>query len=186
MKLFELEGRNVIIAPEILSIAVFKKLLDRDKSKNKNKAFQEFAYIYWFCDYKPNFAGLPDNERHPLAVKEAGLPDNWTPDNDVKVAIAKYLERRDTDLVLLVKSAKGVVTKVRQYYDGLDFKEVDDKGKLVNNPQHVLASVAGLGKTVSSLDELEKKIKVQDYEVTNKQRGGGRKGAFEDPEDDED
>jgi hypothetical protein len=38
--------------PEILLIKEFKALLDRDKTKHKDKAFRELTYIYLALDWK--------------------------------------------------------------------------------------------------------------------------------------
>ena len=47
MNLFTLnkETYEVEISPELLLIKVFKKILTRDRSKSKQKAMAEFAYI---------------------------------------------------------------------------------------------------------------------------------------------
>jgi hypothetical protein len=42
--------------PELLLIKEFKTLLDRDKSKHKDKATQELTYIYLALDWKSPYS----------------------------------------------------------------------------------------------------------------------------------
>ena len=47
MKLFKYQGYNLTISEEAMMLKPFKDLWKRDKSKNKEQALQELAYIYF-------------------------------------------------------------------------------------------------------------------------------------------
>ena len=50
MKLFEMNKEGIEISPQSLIIKEFKKLWARDKSKGKQKARTELAYVYYYTD----------------------------------------------------------------------------------------------------------------------------------------
>ena len=54
MKLFEYKDFKLKIADEALTLKAFKDLHDRDKSKGKEIAFKELAFIYEGLYYKKN------------------------------------------------------------------------------------------------------------------------------------
>ena len=72
MKLFKYEGYRVVIAEEALALKPFKKLWDRDKSANKDKAIAELSFIYFFCDPRSDYQYLTDPDARKEAIKEGG------------------------------------------------------------------------------------------------------------------
>ena len=55
MRLIKYEGYNLTIEPELLTLAPFKKIWTRDKSKDKSKALQELGYIYFMYDIRSDY-----------------------------------------------------------------------------------------------------------------------------------
>ena len=47
IKLFKYEGYKLNISEEALLLKPFKEIWQRDKSKSKDRAFQELGYIYF-------------------------------------------------------------------------------------------------------------------------------------------
>ena len=65
MRLLKYEGFKLTFEPELLTIKVFKKLHQRDKTKDKSKFLQELGYIYFFVDPRSDFQIYTDEEeRH--------------------------------------------------------------------------------------------------------------------------
>ncbi len=183
MKLFELDSKGIpIIIPEVLLIKEFKDLLDRDISRDKSNSLQEFTYIYYYCDYNSNYAGLPDDERTIEARKDAGFPNGWTPDELIIKAIIKYRERIDSDIILLLRSAKIALHKLRIFFETVDFTLLNDKGIPIYNPKDIMSSLSNLGKVSESLDSLLQQA-IRGKNLETKQRGGGKTSLFENPDD---
>ena len=88
IKLFRQDGYEVKIDPEALLLKPFKKIWDRDRSKDKNRALQELGFIYFVCDPRSDYQYLVDMEVRQEAVKQGeGLPQKWEPDASVKMAM---------------------------------------------------------------------------------------------------
>lgn len=105
VKLFKLEGRNVVLDKEYIgTINVFNKILRRDRGvgvkgdtqgRLKLKAYAEFAYIFYVCDLTsiPNTEGFTAEKTHEWALENSGLNDidsNWKIDKDIDDAIEYY------------------------------------------------------------------------------------------------
>lgn len=55
MKLFKYEGYKITIAEEALALIPFKRIWNRDKSTNKNKAISELGFIYFMSDPRSDY-----------------------------------------------------------------------------------------------------------------------------------
>ena len=111
MKLFKYEGYEVKVAPEALTLKPFKKLWDRDKSKDKERATNEIAFLYFFCDVRSDYQYIVDDGLRMDAVKKGiGFPEEWEPDSLLKAAITFYNTFDTHEMLLLKMAAKGVAT----------------------------------------------------------------------------
>lgn len=98
MGFFKIENHVLILdKEEIRLIPEYRELLVRDKGKSgddrnsKIRCYKEFAYIYFYADYKSPYIDFPDKQRDIESKKDARLEEDWKPDNAVKLAIDKYI-----------------------------------------------------------------------------------------------
>ena len=120
MKLFKYEGYEVRVAPEALTLKPFKKLWDRDKSKDKERAIMEFSFLYFYCDPRSDYQYIVDDEDRMEAVKNGeGFSDDWKPDALLKAAIDFY-RSFDTSAALLLRVAAEAVKKVQETFTTLE------------------------------------------------------------------
>ena len=78
MNVFNYDNLNKqleINEPEILLVREFKALLDRDKTKRKEKATRELTYMYLAIDYKSIYSQYSEYERHEEALNDSQLPE---------------------------------------------------------------------------------------------------------------
>lgn len=109
MKLFKYEGYEVRVAPEALRLKQFKKLWDRDKSKTKDNALNELAFIYFYCDPRSDYQYILDDDDRMKAVKEGiGLEDGWKLDRCIQDAISLYKNFEAPSSALLKVALEGV------------------------------------------------------------------------------
>lgn len=109
MKLFKYEGFEVRVAPEALRLKQFKKLWDRDKSKTKDNALNELAFIYFYCDPRSDYQYILDDDDRMKAVKEGiGLENGWKPDKCIQDAISLYKNFEAPSSALLKVALEGV------------------------------------------------------------------------------
>lgn len=129
MRLFKYEGYEVRVSPEALTLKPFKKLWDRDKSKDKERATSEMAFLYFYCDVRSDYQYIVDDDIRMAAVKEGlGFSDGWYPDTLLKEAIAFY-STFDTNAGMLLKMAAKGVDTVRKTLETLspdDTKSLKD------------------------------------------------------------
>lgn len=179
MRLLKYEGYNITFEPEILTLKVFKKLYQRDKTRDKNKFIQELAYIYFFSDPRSDYQYLTDEDDRAKAIIEGeGLPSNWRVDTLLQEAIDYYKSFHPTS-VLLLEDTRAAVDKLRKLLRDIDLEKLDDKGKPVYTLNTVVAAIKQVPLLVKDLDEAEKAI-ARELVQNDKIRGNVEKAMYED------
>lgn len=179
IKLFKYEGYKVVISEEALLLKPFKKLWNRDKSKNKEMALSELGYVYFFADPRSMYQDIYDDEERENAIKEGeGLPDKWYPDKDVAEAIDFYKQFSPVSYKL-IEDMKFVAEKLRKHLREIDFNERDDKGRPVHTVSTITETINKIPKLIESLENAERKL-AQELAESGRMRGGGEKTIFED------
>lgn len=176
MKLFKYEGYKIVISEEALLLKPFKKIWDRDKSKNKEKAYMELGFIYFYCDPRSDYQYLTDEEERLKAIKEGeGIPDKWNPDNVVKEAMNFYNGFKPTSALLLedtrnmVNGYRAKLREITKDMSNLEIKDIKDIGAIIKQ----------IPSLVKDLDEAERAVSKEIIE-SNKVRGSQEKSIYED------
>lgn len=176
MRLIDLKERKPIIEPVALTIKEFKALWDRDKSKGKDKALEEFAALYLICDFQSPYRIY--GEEAEKKVKEAVITDKqWKIDDVFKEAMVTYRELQKTPSLGLLEDAEGSIEKLREYYRNINVK--DRTGAAAKNLQ---GNIAGIGPMVIGLGKLREIVEQEQYEQI-RIRGKGSLGNRELPPD---
>ena len=179
IKLFKYEGYTVTVEPEALMLAPFKALWKRDKSRDKNRAMQELAYIYFMGDPRSDYQYLVDEEVRSQEIKKGeGLPDDWQPDEAVKRALAFYNSFKPASAGLL-EDTRHAVNKLRELLRNINLEERDDKGKPVYTLNTITATIKQIPSLVKDLDEAERTL-AKDIIQDSKARGSQSKALYED------
>ena len=165
MKVFKYEGYEVRVAPEALTLKPFKKLWNRDKSKDKEKAMMELSFLYFYCDPRSDYQYIIDDDIRMDAVKEGqGLPEDWKPDAAVREAITFYRSFDSTSAVLL-RAASEAVDKIQKLIKDL---EPDDTKSL----KEYLMALKLIPEVASMIQDAEKAL-------NEEQEFGEAKGVME-------
>lgn len=179
MKLFKYEGYKLHISEEAFVLKPFKEIWNRDKTKNKDKALQELAYVYFMCDPRSDYQYIVDEEDRAKAIKEGeGIDSKWKPDNKVIEAMKFYKTFKPVS-ALLLEDTRIAVDKLRQLLRNIDLTEVDDKGKPIYTLNTITATIKQIPSLVKDLDEAEKAIAKEIME-SDKVRGAQEKSMYED------
>ena len=179
MKLFRYEGNKLHISEEAVVLKPVKEIWKRDKSKNKDKALQELAYVYFMCDPRSDYQYIVDEDDRAKAIKEGeGIDSKWKPDNKVIMAMEFYKQFKPVS-ALLLEDTRVAVDKLRQLLRNIDLTEVDDKGKPIYTLNTVTATIKQIPSLVKDLDEAEKAIAKEIME-SDKVRGAQEKSMYED------
>ena len=179
MKLFKLEGYNLTISEEAYMLKPFKDLWKRDKSKGKEQALQELAYIYFMEDTRSDYQVYIDKEERSKQVKLGeGLKESWKPDKLVIEAQEFYASFK-SEAALLLEDIRVAITKLREFIKTIDLSATDDKGKPIYTLNTYTATIKQIPELITSLDEAERTI-AKETIGNDKVRGSVEKAMFED------
>lgn len=179
MKLFKYQGYNLTISEEAMMLKPFKDLWKRDKSKNKDRALQELAYIYFMEDSRSDYQIYIDKEERSSQIKLGeGMPDSWQPDKLVLEAEEFYAGFK-SEAALLLEDIRVAITKLREFIKTIDLSAVDDKGKPIYTLNTYTSTIKQIPELITSLDEAEKTI-AKEAVGQDKVRGSVDKAMFED------
>lgn len=171
MKLFKYEGYEVKVAPEALTLTPFKKIWNRDKSKSKEQAMQELAFLYFYCDPRSDYQYIVDDtDRLEEVRKGLGFPEKWKPDTQLKAAVDFY-NSFDSSAGILIKAAARAVQKIQETLDGIT---PDDTKTL----KDYMLAVKLVPEVAAMIQEAEQKINEEtEY---GEARGAVEKAMFDD------
>lgn len=181
MRLFDLINNQLVISEEAYILTPFKKLWDRDKTKDKERALAELGYIYFMEDFRSDFSDITKEEERAVEVKSSiSLPNNWKEDNLVKAAREFYRKRsEEITPLLLLKDAKIVIDKMREFYREVDFLALDKNGKSkydIDKVARVVERSAGIFENLTKLEQMVKK----EVQAKRDKVGTKTKAIFED------
>lgn len=179
MKLLKYEGFNITFEPEILTLKVFKKLHQRDKTKDKSKFIQELGFIYFYADPRSDYQYITDSEDRITAIIEGqGLPKQWSIDTPLQEAINYYKTFSPTS-ALLLEDTRVAVDKLRTMLRNINLEDTDDKGRPVYTLNTIVSTIKQVPSLVKDLDEAERAI-AKEIVQNDKVRGSAEKAMYED------
>ena len=178
--LIELDQQMPVFTPEARTIKEFYAIIKRDKSKDKELALAELAFVYFITDYKSPFMNISESSRDTEIISSLKMPNGWKKDKIIDDAINKYIQIRDTKSVKLLKASYSAIDKLIDHFNSVDLTKKDNYGKPIYNAKDLMANLKSVGDVVNSLKKLEQQVK-KDEEADVEMRGGGRKGLREDP-----
>lgn len=183
MKAFEMRDYNLHVDPEIWGLLPFKKILKKDKSRNKEQAFKDMLFIYYFCDIKSDYNHI-SNERERIEEirKDIGLSDDWKFDETIKDAVEFYNKMSLTVIGKLYQNALKAANDVSEYLTKTDvlLEERDDKGKPVNNIGQIVGAIKQVKFIMQDLKAAEKEVLKEKVELEGKMKGSRSMGLYED------
>ena len=162
MRLVDLVSNQVVISEEAYLLLPFKVIWDRDKSKFKERALSEMAYIYFMEDFKSDFSDITDETEREAEVRGSiDLPKSWKEDAIVKTAREFYRKRsEEITPLLLLRDARIVVDRMRTYFREIDFLALDKNGRPkydIDKVARVVERSAGILENLSKLENMIKK-----------------------------
>jgi len=181
MKIFELLNNKLVISEEAYLISSFRKLWDRDKTKNKDTALSELGYVFFMEDFRSDFSDiLNEEERSIEIIYDLNLPKDWKADAFVTNAREFYQKKVNNMLpFLFLQDAKFAVNEMRKYFRNVDFDKKDSKGKSIDDIDKLSRALGKSSEILENLVKLEDMVK-KELESKNTSVGGKKKAAFED------
>jgi len=182
MQLFEFkkDSYEVMFSEEIMMITVFKKIMDRDKTKSKDIALKELTAIYFYADITSPYQAIIDLEdRLDEIKKDIDLPKNWKIDKQLNEAIEFYKKRSKTIIHSLYDSAMIAASAINDVFR--DAKNlINDSDDKIAATQKVIAALEKVPKVMENLKAAEKELLKQIEDNEGKKVGSKSKNIFED------
>lgn len=181
MKLFQFDKNsyNVHVTEESMMIAPFKKIMTRDKSKDKSIALKELAFVWFYADItSPYMCIIDSNDRISEIKKDIELPKDWKVDKLLNEAIEFYLNRSKTIIQNLYDGAMMAVSAVNEVFKDSKnlINESEDK---ISASQKIMAAIEKLPKIMDNMIEAEKKLIKQIEDNEGKKIGSKTFNTFE-------
>lgn len=179
MELFRFEDTRVSPSPHTLLIETFKRVWDRDKSKDKKLALKELAFVFYLMNYKTVYLNTIPEEREQAIILDI-FPENpqWVPDVLVREACQKYDELQITPAMRFLKSQMFALEQSMGYFNSVDYKKVDSKGKPVYDISSVTNSMSKSAAVLDSLEKISERVR-KELSVRGRIQGGGEAGLYE-------
>lgn len=176
--LLELRNNILTISSEALMISEFKVIWERDKSKGKEKALQELAYVYHTTDFQSIYRNYHSSTRESKIKTDIFGNRDWKPDMHIIQAQIKYKELQTTLSMELLNDAETGLEKLRDYFREANFDD-DDEGKAAKN---FIANIKQLGDIVKGMKSLREEVEKELVDQMQ-MRGGSIIGNRELPPD---
>jgi hypothetical protein len=197
--LISIENDLPVIDPEVRTIPVFRRIIERDRGKEAGKfeghyekgdvdgrkkyfALKELAFIFWYADPRSRYKNSYSDEklRKDIVKKILELPESWEIDKLLQEAIDFYVEdlKHDFDTRYLEANI-STANKTIAYLEAVDYNARDVKGNLLYKPQDVVKVQKEAGAVIDSLKSMREKV-INNLNLNRKIRGQRKPGRYED------
>jgi hypothetical protein len=169
--LFKIEGKLIFPNEETLLIEPFKTIWKRDKSKNKEFAIEDFAYIEFMTSMKKSnpYKQYPEERKEKVILEEIITRKDWTPDDLIKEGIDKLIkfQKEASTTYNYYIAAKTAAEGMQKFFLEVDVTEVNEKTRNpIYKPRDITSALNDTEKVLSNLKALEKKVEEELYEET--------------------
>lgn len=180
MHLIELVNYEIVPTQECFLVKPLRDLFNADKSKQKEKFFQQLSVVYFMADPRSSYNYITDLEARLEIIKEQeGLSKDFKIDGKVQEAIDWYKKHTLTTSSLLLDDARQAVDKIRQFLRDVDLNATDDKGKPKYTINTVTTALKQLPQLAKDLKDTEK-ILTLEIEEAGRARGGNESKSLMD------
>lgn len=172
---------NLQASEEVWGLLPFKKILDRDKTKNKERAFAELLFVWYFCDIKSDYLSISEKNRIKELKKDIdGLGDKWEPDKIIWDAVEFY-NKQETILQRIYRQTSKAANDVGDYLENTKtlLEERDVHGKPVTDISKITASIQRIPKMLSDLKAAYKEVVQEQEDISGKKKGSRTFNTFE-------
>lgn len=172
MNLVKWEGSKIVIAPEAMAIKAFRKLWERDLSKDKDKALLELSTIYFLYDPRSEYQYETDlDERLRIISEQTGIPSDWEPDENFENAVEVYKYLTKTTSASILEGNRLAVASIREVIETpIEDLELSALDKLAYADK-LSTTLSRVNKLAEEIAKAEKEIYKEVDEHSAKMRG---------------
>ena len=163
-KMLVIDDTGMPIAPTIRQLMDkdIKQLHTRDKTKDKSNYIKECIVIYYLGDPKSpaKQSGLSDAESLKMAIQQAGLKDDYIPDELVQKIIKRYYYQNITEAGKVVENIQKGIHNINLSVDAINtiLNEKLQSGLTLDDLPNILGMVDNVNKKASELPSIIKRL----------------------------
>ena len=178
---FTLRDYVLTVEDNMWGLIPFKKILKRDKSRDKDRALKEMLFIYYYSDIKSDYLIIDSKFRIEEIKKDIGLPEDWRIDSVLQEAIDFYEERSLTVVGKLYKNALAAANDISEYLTKTKelLEERDERGKPVTTLTTIVGGISKIKTVMQDLKAAEQELIKERIETEGKMKGKQSMGMFE-------
>lgn len=163
-KMLVIDDTGMPVAPTIRQLMDkdIKQLYTRDKTKDKSNYIRECIVIYYLGDPKSptKQSGLSDAESLKMAIQQAGLKDDYIPDELVQKIIKRYYYQNITEAGKVVENIQKGIHNINLSVDAINtiLNEKLQSGLTLDDLPNILGMVDNVNKKASELPSIIKRL----------------------------
>lgn len=163
-KMLIIDDSGMPVAPTIRQLMDkdIKQLYTRDKTKDKSNYIRECIVIYYLGDPKSpaKQSGLSDAESLKMAIQQAGLKDDYIPDELVQKIIKRYYYQNITEAGKVVENIQKGIHNINLSVDAINtiLNEKLQSGLTLDDLPNILGMVDNVNKKASELPSIIKRL----------------------------
>lgn len=163
-KMLVIDDSGMPIAPTIRQLMDkdIKQLYTRDKTKDKSNYIKECIVIYYLGDPKSpaKQSGLSDAESLKMAIQQAGLKDDYIPDELVQKIIKRYYYQNITEAGKVVENIQKGIHNINLSIDAINsiLNEKIQSGLTLDDLSNILGMIDNVNKKASELPSIIKRL----------------------------
>lgn len=164
MKIFDLVDNKVKFDTSLLLVPEFKTLWSKDKSRDKDLAFKQFAYIYFIVDPSSPYSNFPYDKRKEIIKKDL-FKNELEETPELKAAMSKYEELSETPTQRLLNAVKHKIDEIADYLKSTPYTD--------DNATAQLKSIESTSKLTAQLIILQEAVNKE--KSSNEQISGNKR-----------
>lgn len=183
MKLFKMKNWVLTVDEEVWGLSPFKKILKRDKTKEKEIANAEVLFIWYWADIKSDYLLMNEKDRLVELKKDIpALPDDWEKDEVIDEAIELYKKLSTTILRELYMKALQAAKDVGEYLENTKelLYERDKSDRPVTKISDITRGLKDIKVIMRDLKAAEKEVIKETEDNEGKKSGSKSFALFED------
>lgn len=180
MKLIELRDYEIKVADEALLVRPIRRLFNMDRSKGKERFFEQMSVLFFVYDPRSNYAYISDEkDRLAEVLKQEGITE-FHNTAEFKEAVEVYKKLTMTTSAMLLTDTRIAIDKVREFLRTVDLSAVDDKGKPLYTINSITSAIKQIPQLAKELREAEESLNKEIME-NSKARGTQELSIMDNP-----
>lgn len=181
MKLLKYENYQVEPSEELFLLKDFRRLYNKDKSKNKEKFMEILSVVYFVYDPRSTYADIFDeDERLNEVIKQEGLDNSFKITPEIQKAIDTYIRVTTTTSQKLLDSMRKSIAKIGEFLENVDLYATEEKtGKAKYNVSQIVQATDKIPQLAKKLIETEKIVNAEISEQGRIRGGEEQAHAYE-------